>query len=596
MRTKWGNALDPNQILPEYPRPQFRRNNCTVLNGKWEYAITGATQQTPPDRFDGTILVPFSPESELSGVGRTLKPNECLWYHKTMEAPDGFDANTEDLILHFGAVDQFAEVRLNGVTIAHHAGGYLPFSIVLSEAFVNGIPNELLVRVRDESDTSCWSRGKQSSKPGGIWYTPQSGIWQTVWLERAPKRRIETVLIKPLFDQSAVQFTIWTNYGGGGIVQLLGNETVFLSGTPLVLPMEDFTPWSPENPKLYEFSMTFERDHVESYFAMRKFSIENDETGTPRLFLNNAPYFHNGVLDQGYWPDGLYTAPSDEAMVYDIELMKSLGFNTLRKHIKIEPLRWYYHCDRLGMLVWQDMVNGGGIYDKAAISLPLVFGNAHKDSDYAYFAREEVRGREAYTRELGETVTLLYNSPCVAMWVPFNEGWGQFDANKAVDTIRMMDDTRTIDHASGWHDQKGGDVKSLHVYYKPYRYAKDTIGRAVVLSEFGGYSQHLPEHSFSPKEFGYKRFQTADALVSAFEKLYEREVIPAKVKGLAAAIYTQLSDVEQETNGFVTYDREVVKMDAQRVHAINAKLSDAKIPEPDKTQTLEQADETNVNV
>ena len=594
MLTKWGKALDPNQILPDYPRPQFRRKNCTILNGKWEYAITAAAQQTSPDRFDGTILVPFSPESELSGVGRSLKPNECLWYRRTIEAPQDFDANTEDLILHFGAVDQFAEVRLNGVTLAHHAGGYLPFSIVLSEVFVTGIPNELLVRVRDETDTSCWSRGKQSSKPGGIWYTPQSGIWQTVWMERAPKRRIETVLIKPLFDQNAVQLTIWTNYGGGGIVQLLDSETVFLSGTPLVLPMEGFTPWSPEEPKLYDFTMTFERDCVESYFAMRKFSIEQDEKGTPRLYLNNAPYFHNGVLDQGYWPDGLYTPPSDEAMVYDIELMKSLGFNTLRKHIKIEPLRWYYHCDRLGMLVWQDMVNGGGIYDKGAIVLPLVFGNAHRDSDYAYFAREEVRGREAYERELTETVTLLYNCPCIAMWVPFNEGWGQFDANKAVDAIRMMDDTRTIDHASGWHDQKGGDVKSLHVYYKPYRYAKDAIGRAVVLSEFGGYSQHLPEHSFSQKEFGYKRFQSAEQLVSAFEKLYQREVIPAKEKGLSAAIYTQLSDVEQETNGFVTYDREVIKMDQERVRAINAKLSDARKPAEDTQQTLEQANEANI--
>jgi len=327
---------------------------------------------------------------------------------------------------------------------------------------------------------------------------------------------------------------------------------------------------------------------------MRKFSMERDAEGTPRLFLNNEPYFHNGVLDQGYWPDGLYTAPSDEAMVYDITLMKELGFNTLRKHIKIEPLRWYYHCDRLGMLVWQDMVNGGGIYDKAAISLPLIFGNAHRDSDYAYFAREEVRGREAYARELSETVMLLYNTPCVAMWVPFNEGWGQFEANQAVEAIRMLDDTRTIDHASGWHDQKGGDVKSLHVYYKPYRFSKDTLGRAVVLSEFGGYSQHIAEHSFSQKEFGYKRFKTADALVSAFEKLYQREVIPAKAKGLSAAIYTQLSDVEQETNGFVTYDREIVKMEANRVLAINTALSDAKKPVQDATQTLEQADEGNI--
>ena len=588
MLTKWGKALDQAHILEEYPRPQFRRSNCDILNGVWEYAISVNTLQTPPERFEGNILVPFSPESELSGVKRTLKPNECLWYRRQIEAPQGYDPNTEDLILHFGAVDQFAEVRLNGVTLMHHAGGYLPFSVVLSETFVSGIPNELIVRVRDETDTACWSRGKQSSKPGGIWYTQQSGIWQTVWLERAPKRRIETVVITPLYDESAVQFTVWTNCGGAGVVELDGNETVFLSGTPLRLPMDGFTPWSPEEPKLYDFSMRFERDVVESYFAMRKCAIERDEQGIPRLFLNNAPYFHNGVLDQGYWPDGLLTPPSDQAMIEDIELMKSLGFNTLRKHIKIEPLRWYYHCDRIGMLVWQDMVNGGGLYGAASISLPLVFGNAHPDSDYAYFSREEVRGREAYQRELHETVLLLYNTPSIVMWVPFNEGWGQFDANKAVDAIRALDQTRTIDHASGWHDQKGGDLKSLHVYYKPYRFSKDAYGRAVVLSEFGGYSQHIAEHSFSLKEFGYKRLRSLEALTASFEKLYLREVIPAKTKGLSAAIYTQLSDVEQETNGFVTYDRDVIKMDASRVRAINARLSDAPKTASDQKTTPEE--------
>ncbi len=589
MLTKWGASLDREHVLPEYPRPQFRRNNCAILNGLWEYVFTGSSAQTPPERFDGAILVPFSPESELSGVGRTLQPGECLWYRRLIEAPPGYDANTEDLILHFGAIDQFAEVRLNGATLVHHAGGYLPFSASLSEFFLAGVPNELIVRVRDETDASCWSRGKQSRKPGGIWYTPQSGIWQTVWLERAPKRRIEALRMTPRFDQSEIEAVVWTNCGGEGAVQLLGSETPFFSGVPFRLPIAGFTPWSPEEPKLYDITFTFERDRVESYFAMRKYSVEQDAQGKPRLFLNNAPYFHTGVLDQGYWPDGLYTAPSDEAMVFDIELMKSMGFNMLRKHIKIEPLRWYYHCDRLGMLVWQDMVNGGGKYKQGAISLPLVFGNTHRDSDYAYFAREEVRGREAYQRELRETVSLLYNSPCVAMWVPFNEGWGQFDANKAVEAIREMDDTRTIDHASGWHDQKGGDVRSLHVYYKPYRFRRDSIGRAVVLSEFGGYSRRVADHSFSEKEFGYRRFSSAAALESAFEKLYAREVIPAKAKGLSASVYTQLSDVEQETNGFVTYDRETVKFDAARVRAVNGQLSDAKNTAPETEASPTQA-------
>ena len=572
MTTQWGGALDSSDILPEYPRPQFQRKQFEILNGNWEYAVTSVSAQIPPDRFDGKILVPFSPESELSGVQRVLKPTEALWYRRYLEAPLGFDANAEDLLLHFGAVDQFAEVRLNGMTLTNHAGGYLPFTVSLSEFLIPGGGNELVVRVRDETDTGAWSRGKQSSTPGGIWYTPQSGIWQTVWLERVPKRRIESLRITPLYDRAEAEIVVTTNCNGTGEVLFGGKSIPFTDGQPVRLDMAGFTPWSPEQPKLYDVSFTMERDSVESYFAMRKCSVQQDAAGIVRLFLNNEPYFQSGVLDQGYWPDGLYTAPSDEAMVYDITLMKSMGFNMLRKHIKIEPLRWYYHCDRLGMLVWQDMVNGGGIYRKDTIALPLVFGNAHDDSDYSYFAREEVRGREAYARELKQTVELLYNSPCVVLWVPFNEGWGQFDANKAVAQIRALDATRPIDHASGWHDQGGGDCKSLHVYYKPYRHRKDTKGRAVVLSEFGGYSQHIAGHSFSEKEFGYKRCKTADALMRDVEALYDREVIPARMQGLSASVYTQLSDVEQETNGFVTYDRAVVKFDAARMRAINERL------------------------
>lgn len=589
MKTKWGSDIGSKAVLPEYPRPQFRRESFISLNGNWEYAITNVSAQVPPERFDGTILVPFSPESELSGVLHTLKPTECLWYRKYIEAPPGFEANAEDLLLHFGAVDQFAEVRLNGMTLVTHAGGYLPFTATLTEMMIPGGGNELIVRVRDETDTCCWSRGKQSSNPGGIWYTPQSGIWQTVWIERVPKRRIESLKITPLYDRAEVEILVSTNCCGSGTIRFAGQELPFIDGLPVCIDMQGFTPWSPENPKLYDFSVSMERDRVTSYFAMRKFSVSKDENGVPRLFLNNEPYFQSGVLDQGYWPDGLYTAPDDEAMIYDISMMKSLGFNMLRKHIKIEPLRWYYHCDRLGMLVWQDMVNGGGIYRKGTITLPLVFGNSHPDSDYAYFAREEVRGREAYLRELRQTVDLLFNCPCIAMWVPFNEGWGQFDANRAVEEIRALDQTRTIDHASGWHDQGGGDVMSLHVYFKPYRFARDTKDRAVVLSEFGGYSHRVEGHNFSDREFGYKRCKTTESLMREFELLYEREVIPAKEKGLSAAVYTQLSDVEQETNGFVTYDREILKFDEARVRAVNKRLTGGKnagaeLPEDEKTE------------
>lgn len=585
MRTDYGKNLDAANVLPEYPRPQMRRAGYYSLNGLWEYAITASGAQVPPPRFDGAILVPFSPESELSGVQRNLLPAECLWYRRYLEAPAGFDSNQEDLILHFGAVDQFAEVRLNGMSVLTHAGGYLPFSAVVTEFIPQGGAAELLVRVRDETDTSCWSRGKQCSKPGGIWYTAQSGIWQSVWMERAPKRRVESLRITPLLDEDAVEITVHTNCGGAGEITFRGAQTPFFDGAPVKIPISEYTPWSPEQPQLYDFSVSMERDSVESYFAMRKFSVEKDAKGVPRLFLNNKPYFQSGVLDQGYWPDGLYTAPSDEAMIADIQLMKSMGFNMLRKHIKIEPLRWYYHCDRLGMLVWQDMINGGGQYGSFAIAAPLILSNAHKDSDYAYFSRVDVRGREAYLRELRDTVRLLYNAPCVAMWVPFNEGWGQFDANRAVSEIRALDATRPIDHASGWHDQKGGDVKSLHVYYMPYRFQPDRNGRAVVLSEFGGYALRMQDHCFSQKVFGYRRYATSEALTAAFERLYAREVIPAKAKGLSAAVYTQLSDVEEETNGFITYDRALVKLDAARVRAVNERLLD-------KPAGLESAEET----
>jgi len=580
MRTKWGKALDPNNVLAEYPRPQFQRQSYYNLNGLWEYAFASAGAQTPPQMFEGTIVVPFSPESELSGVGRALSPEQCLWYRRYLDSPAGYDPNTEDLILHFGAVDQFAEVRVNGMSVANHAGGYLPFSAVITEYFVPGGTNELLVRVRDETDASCWSRGKQSGKPGGIWYTAQSGIWQAVWMERVPKRRIEAIRITPLFDTAEVEIVAWTNCNGDGKIILNSTEIEFSDGVPVRLNMAGFTPWTPEEPKLYRFSLSMEKDHVESYFAMRKVAISADEAGKPRIFLNNKPYFQTGVLDQGYWPDGLYTAPSDEAMIYDIELMKSMGFNMLRKHIKVEPMRWYYHCDRLGMLVWQDMVNSGGKYKKTAITTPLIFGNAHSDGDYAYFSREDVRGREAYARELQTMVHLLYNSPCIVAWVPFNEGWGQFDAKRAVELVRAIDATRLIDHASGWHDQLCGDFKSLHVYFKAYRFRPDKQGRAVVLSEFGGYGHRVEEHCWSDLEFGYKRCKTTSALMKAFEKLYAREVVPAKQKGLCACVYTQLSDVEQETNGFVTYDREVVKFDIERVRAINAKLMEEKADQP----------------
>ena len=581
--TRFGAALDPEKVLTEYPRPQMRRESYLNLNGRWDCAIT-AYDETPAS-YTGTILVPFSPESPLSGVNHLLLPDERLWYRRRMSLPAGFydPAKGDRVLLHFGAVDQTATVFANGVEVAHHVGGFTPFSADLTEALAGGDDLTIVVRVRDVTDTSYHSRGKQKMKPGGIFYTPQSGIWQTVFLERVPKTHIRSLRITPLFDEAMVELRVRTSRPCACIARAAGQEITFSSGAACRIPMKEFRAWSPEDPYLYDLSVLAGEDRVESYFAMRKFSVGVDGQGVPRLKLNNAPYFHSGVLDQGYWSDGMLTAPSDEAMVYDIDTMKRMGFNMLRKHIKLEPLRWYYHCDRLGMLVWQDMPNGGGRYGKLAVSAPLVTGRHKKDDDYDYFARGDIAGREEFYLELTETVETLYNCPCVAMWTPFNEGWGQFDAAEAVRRIRALDNTRTIDHASGWHDQGVGDVRSLHVYFKPYRFREDTEGRAVVLSEFGGYNLRLAEHSVSGRNFGYRKYRTAEALSDAVQRLYLREILPAVPEGLCAAVYTQLSDVEEEVNGLLTYDRAVEKIPAEVMRRINGQLYGS-LREPAETE------------
>ncbi len=445
MLTKWGEALDRENPLPEYPRPQMRRSSYLSLNGPWEYAFVRG--EAAPKSYDGTICVPFSPESALSGVGRRLEPDETLWYRRSFALREA--AAGGRVLLHFGAVDQTAQVFVNGLEACHHTGGYLPFTVDITNMLETG-ENCLTLRVRDGSDRSFHSRGKQTLHPGGIWYTAQSGVWQSVWLECVPRAYIERLSITPLPDENALELTVHSAATLPCTASYAGRLESFMSNTPARLPFADFELWSPENPKLYDLTVLMEKDCVESYFAMRSFGIAEDENDRPRLLLNGKPYFQTGVLDQGYWPDGLLTAPSDEAMICDIQRMKDMGFNMLRKHIKIEPLRWYYHCDRLGMLVWQDMVSGGGGYNKLHITAPLMLGNSHRDSDYAYFGRTDLRGREEYARELDETVKHLYNSPCVALWTPFNEGWGQFDAREAAARVKALDATRPVDHASGW--------------------------------------------------------------------------------------------------------------------------------------------------
>ncbi len=547
--------MQENKIpLGEYPRPQMRRESYYSLNGTWEFEITKTPE--PPQRFSQTILVPFSPETAPSGVLKTVSPTDFAWYRRSFSLPEDFRSGR--VLIHFDAADQIAEVFLNGVRLGSHTGGYTPFSFEITDVLKE--ENVLTVKIVDLSDTSYHSRGKQKIRRGGIWYTPQSGLWQSVWLECVPLDYIENLRITPLYDESAVELTVLTNEPGTCRAKIGEIEATFGANEPCRLALPGFTAWSPENPHLYPLEVTFGEDRVESYFGMRKFSVETDSTGVKRLFLNGKPYFHCGVLDQGYYPGGMYTPLTDEAMVRDIESAKKLGFNMIRKHIKIEPLRWYYHCDRLGMLVWQDMPNGGGSYSLFTVSAPLVTGIHLKDHHYRLFARKDPEGRAQYRKELSEMIDRLYNCTCIAAWVPFNEGWGQFDAEEAVKQIRSLDQSRTIDHASGWHDQKIGELQSMHVYFRKFRLPKDRLGRAQVLSEFGGYNFRISGHGEGKKNFGYRKIETQEGFAKALEALIVGQILPAQEQGLSACVYTQLTDVEDELNGLLTFDRAQFKV------------------------------------
>ena len=571
--TPWGETLDRDHPLSEYPRPQLRRDSYMNLNGRWEYAIRKDAKA--PSEYDGEIIVPFSPESLLSGVGRQVMPGDKLWYRRTFRLDKNF--KRDRVLLHFGAVDQECEVFVNGEAVGSHKGGYTPFTLDVTDSLTDG-ENSLTVIVTDTTSDGPHAYGKQSFNRGGIWYTPQSGIWQTVWLESVPENYVKALKITPLFDERKVRIEIDAAHAAGANVVIRKDGTVIAeewadeSGkVELLIQDEYFSPWSPDDPFLYDITVRLEQDTVESYFGMRKFST-TEWNGKKVFALNNKPIFMNGVLDQGYWSDGLYTAPSDEALIYDIETMKDLGFNMLRKHIKIEPLRWYYHCDRLGMLVWQDAVSGGEPYNPMVIQVLPFIGFKLRDTKYSTFGRTDEAGRDQFVQDLTDMVELLYNTVSLALWVPFNEGWGQFDSLKITQMLWEMDDTRLVDHASGWHDQGGGDLNSFHVYYRPVRLKHDKH-RVLALTEFGGYSMPLPGHMSSPKEFGYRIYHDSDSFMNAYCKLYEKEVIRCMEKqALSAAVYTQVSDVEDEVNGLLTYDRKVCKVDTARVRKLNQRL------------------------
>ncbi len=573
--TKWGEELNPNRLLTEYPRPQLRRGNYEILNGYWDYAITNTEEKNPV--FEGKIVVPFSPESVLSGVERQLQPEEFLWYQKCIQISEKIESSR--LILHFGAVDQQCEIFVENVKVGEHIGGYLPFSIDMTEYIQLG-KNLLRIKVRDESEYSYHSRGKQKLKNGGMFYTAQSGIWQTVWMEWVPKRYITFLVITPLTDTSAVRIRLCLSETNSDQEQLpLNTIEIYendrcISKTDtrdleITIPLETFIYWSPENPFLYTVIVNSGEDRVESYFGMRKIEIkqeENQQTSTSkkmaRIYLNGQPYFQNGLLDQGYWPDGLYTAPSDEALIFDILKAKELGYNMLRKHIKVESLRFYYHCDRIGMLVWQDMVNGGDkenlwIVSYLPTALPMM-QSFFSDKKYSLFGRSSAEGRKEWITECEETVRLLYNSPSIVTWVPFNEGWGQFDAGEIYQRIRKLDSTRLIDHASGWYDQGCGDFTSVHNYFRTLKVLSNS--RPFILSEFGGEAYYIKEHSYSSQIYGYRIHPSKESLNKAFTEKMNQEIPSLIEQGLCASVYTQLTDVEDEVNGLLTYDRKICKV------------------------------------
>ena len=576
--TRWAEQVTPETAWQSYPRPQMTRPDWLNLNGLWDYALL-PRQQLTVEKFDGQILVPFPIESALSGVKRPLLPQERLWYRRTFRVPPTWKG--QRILLHFGAVDWEAQVWLNGQMIGTHQGGFIPFSFEVTHHLQAG-ENELLVAVWDPTDSHWQSRGKQVLHPKSIWYTAVSGIWQTVWLEPVPETYIAGLKITPNVDAGMVRLSLRLDGPDPGAIlvrvqeagKTIAQAEADSGRREVSISIPNPRLWSPDSPHLYDLLIETASDRVEGYFGMRKFSLERDARGHLRLCLNNQPVFQYGPLDQGYWPDGLYTPPCEEAMRSDLLLIKELGFNMLRKHVKVEPARYYYDCDRLGLIVWQDMPNGSNPVGPVLSYLAIMVGVGRRDDRWLRLAgRSHPASRQDFRRELQEMVDHLHNFACIGMWVPFNEGWGQFKASAVADWLKSYDPTRPVDHASGWFDQGGRDFKSLHVYFKDLPLLQPEGQRALILSEFGGYSLKMDGHMWNPQvEFGYRKYPDSSSLTDGYVELIKTQLIPWIEKGLSAAVYTQTTDVEIEVNGFVTYDRQVVKMVTEQVRQAHLDL------------------------
>ena len=572
IKTKWGENINPNNVLQEYPRPILVRNDWKNLNGLWDYTIT-SKGENKPENYDGEILVPFPIESSLSGVRKRISKEQELWYHKNFQIPKKW--KSKEIIIHFGAVDWESELWINDINVGLHKGGYDPFSFNITPYLRKGKNQKLELRVWDPTDDGFQPRGKQIKNPKGIWYTPVSGIWQTVWLEPVNYKHITNIHTTTDIDDSSVLIKLFSSYDfKDDLIEFVLKEdekvlqkTIIKADLETKISFENPKLWSPESPFLYDLEIKLISkgkiiDHIETYFGMRKISIKKDVNGTRRMMLNNKEYFQFGTLDQGWWPDGLYTAPSDEALKFDIFKTKEFGFNMIRKHVKVEPARWYFHADKIGMLVWQDMPNG------EKIERPKwQRNNFFNGQEFIPSFESEMN----FKNEWNEIIDFLYSNPSIVCWVPFNEAWGQFKTEEISQLTKNIDPSRLVNAASGGNYYNVGDITDIHNYPEPKMLFYNP-NQSNVLGEYGGIGLAIENHLWqSDKNWGYVKYKSSEKATDEYVN-FANQLLEMVLKGFSGAIYTQTTDVEGEVNGLITYDRKIIKLDMKRVKEINKKV------------------------